>query len=108
MKTLHVLEEIAVCKLCSSKQNKNILGNTVDEYLRQIEWSLGSCIPQNLCGNFKKRNNCGTATSLRMSCKIVMAALLMQKYQTTGNGGAEVETFWDFWTCLEPEHLQVM
>ena len=82
----HALEETAVCKLCSSKQNKNILGNTVDEYSRQIERSLGICIPQDLCDDFKKRvilrddiaqtkklflsqSNCGTATSLRMSCK---------------------------------------
>ena len=51
----HALEETAVCKLCSSEQNKNILGNTVDEYLRQIKRSLGICIPQDLCDDFKKR-----------------------------------------------------
>jgi hypothetical protein len=51
----HALEETAVCKLCSYKQNKNILDNTVDEYLRQIKKSLVISIPWDLCDDFKKQ-----------------------------------------------------
>ena len=95
----HALEETAVCKLCSYKQNKNILDNTVDEYLRQIKKSLDISIPWDLCDDFKKRIILRDDIAqkkiffcLRVivvqqlpsgwAAKIVMVAPLMQKNQS--------------------------